>query len=285
MKKAALTFCLFGLLPCARLWAVPATLENGDYKVLLSETLPGLDSQGTPPTGVGITITVTDKFRSTTTLYPVDGYAINIYFLLGDSLNLLSRTTLMGNNQAAYRYNFLQLALENPPDSRLYKNLQQFFFSPDQRSLLAVIDNGEGKPPLVGLASLENSPARMAPLYADSMGVNLFKAAFSGPVSTLAVNDLVGWAADGQTAVFVLSVGDGSQDAQGKPVLKDYLAVVQQTDKGWTASAQPADLSAYHFHQGGVITDLQVNGDQARLFLTDQNSTSPSEVDFKLSPP
>ena len=284
MKKTAFVLFLFSLLPCSPLWAVPGTLENNDYKVTLSETLPGLDSQGSPPSGVGITITVADKFRSTATLYPLDGYAVNVYFLLGDSLNLLSRTTLMGN-QLAYRYNFLQLALSNPPDSRLYKDLRQFSFSPDQRSLLAVIDGGEGKPPLVGLVSLDNPPARMSLLYGEPMGINLFKGGFSSPVSNLVVNDPVGWAADGLTAAFVLSVGDGSQDAQGKPALKDYLAVLQQTDKGWGASVQPLDLSAYHFHQGGVVTDLQVGGGQARLFLTDQNSTSPSEVDFKLSPP
>lgn len=284
MKKTVLSLCLLGLLPCSRLWAVPGTVENNDYKATISETLPGLDSQGSPPSGVGITITVADKFRSTTTLYPLDGYAVNVYFLLGDSLNLVSRTTLMGN-QVAYRYNFLQLALSNPSDSRLYKGFRQFSFAPDQRSLLAVIDGGDGKPPLIGLASLENPPARMVILYGEPMGANIFKSAFSSPVSTLALNDPVGWAADGQTAAFVLSVGDGSQDAQGKPVLKDYLAVLQQTDKGWGASAQPVDLSAYHFHQGGVVTDLQIGGGQARLFLTDQNSTSPSEVDFKLAPP
>ena len=284
MKKTLVPFLLFFLLPHSRLGALPASLENGDYKVGLSETLPGLDNQGVPPTGAAITVTVTDKFRSNTMLYNVDAYAINSYFLLEDTLNLVARTTVAGN-QVPLRFDFLQLALANPPDSRQFKNLRQYSLSPDHRSLLVVMDQGDDKPPLVGMADLSNPPARMGLIYGQPAGVNLFKAAFAGPVSTLVLNDPVGWTADGGTAAFVLSVGDGSQDAQGKPVVKDYLAVLQQTDKGWTGWAQPADLSPYHFHQGGVVTDLQCSGGQARLFLTDQNSTSPAEVDFKLSPP
>src|SRR5579859_849189 len=109
--------------------AVPGHLENGDYKVSLSETLPGLDDQtplGAPPT---ITAAVVDKFRSTQTTFPLNFYAIPQFFLSGENLNLLGRTNLKSSPEG-FRYSFLQISLSNPPDSREFRPLKQYSFSP-----------------------------------------------------------------------------------------------------------------------------------------------------------
>lgn len=290
--SGSLSFLLFISLG-AQLWAHPGVAENIDYKVTLSETLPGIDAQGTLPTDAAITVTVLDKLHSVQTYYPLKVYSINSYFLLNDTLNLIARTTLQGS-QTAPHYNFLQLNLSNPGDSRQFTNLRQFSFSPDNQTLFAVRDASDSTladwpqaqfiPPKIGLIRLGDAPVQWDWIYAEPVGINLFKGSFQAPVTALTIYDPVGWSADSLSAVFLFSVDDGTRDTHGQPLLKDYLADLDLSDKGLTAAAQPVDLSPYGFHQGAAITDLQCAGGKASLFLTQENSTHPAQVDFKLSP-
>lgn len=276
---------LLGLYSAASsLWAVPAQVENNDYKVTLSETLPGIDGPGfLPSPNAGITVTVTDKFRSQQVSYPLKAYAIASYFLSGDDLNLVARTTLI-NNPNGPRYDFIQLNLSSPSDSHQLQNLEQYYFSPDQQNLLLVADKSPDTP-WVGIAQLAQNPLALQWLYAESAGINLFKTAFAAPVSALTLSSPVGWAADSLSGAFLFSVDDGSRDPQGKPLLKDYLAELEQTNAEWKVTVQPVDLSAYHFHTGAALTDLRCDGRKISLFLTSDTSTNPVEVDFKLNPP
>ncbi len=283
MKPSALLALALALFPAPALWAVPAQVENAGYKVTISETLPGIDSQSILPPGAAITVSVQDKFRSTITTYPIQAYAINDYSLLGDSLNLVGRTTLVGSQQPL-RYSLTQLALSNPQDSRQFQNLKKFSLSPDNQNLLAVIDQGEGKSGLVGVIRLGNSPASVDWIYAEPGQVNQFKAAFAGPVTDFILQDPVGWAADSESGAFLFSVENGVKDAQGQPVLKDYLADLELGDKGWAASAQAVDLSAYHYHNGAVVTDLRCSDGKIALFITSDSNSNPVEVDFKPAP-
>ncbi len=132
---------------------------------------------------------------------------------------------------------------------------------------------------------MAESPLNLQWLYAEPAGINLFKAAFTSPVSALVLQEPVGWAADSLSGAFLFSVGDGSQDAQGKPMLKDYLTGLEQANGEWKVTVQPVDLSAYHFHAGAALTELRCDGRKISLFLTSDNSTNPVEVDFKLNPP
>ena len=286
MPRIVFTLSLLTLLASTLGWAAPAQLENNDYKVAISETLPGIDAGGAIlAPGAGITVTVTDKFRSQQSRMVLTGYAIPNYFLLGDTLNLILRTTPL-NTPTGPRYSFLQVELGGGLSNQ-FAGLRQYSFSPDQQNLLAVVDNGPG-PVEVGVASLADNAAEdsleMRWLYAEPARVNQFKSAFSGPVTALTVNDPVGWSADSLSAAFLFTVDDGTRDAQENPVLKDYLASLVLGDKGWMASAQPVDLSSYHFHSGAALTDLRSDGRKARLFFTSDKSTSPVEADFSLSP-
>lgn len=282
MRKTIGAFILLSALS-SNLWAIPGQVENNNYKVVLSETLPGIDGPGILlAPDAAITVTVTDKFRSQQVSYPLKAYAIRSYFLLGDNLNLVTRTSLA--TDPSPRYGFLQLNLPSPSDSRQFENLKQYSLSPDQQVLLLVADKGPGAP-WVGIAQLADNPLSLQWLYAEAAGVNLFKSVFAAPVSTLTISDPVGWAADSLSAAFLISVGDGSLDAQGKPLLKDYLAGLERTDTGWKATVQPVDLSAYHFHSGAALTDLRCDGQKISLFLTSDNATNPVEVDFKLNLP
>lgn len=283
MKKAVLPLALFIFFLCTNLLAAPGQLENSDYKVTISETLPGIDSnQALLPPDAAITVTVTDKFRSQQTLYPLKAYAVQNYFFLGDTLNLVARTTL-ANASTGPRYSFIQLSLSNSQDSRQFPNLRQVSLSPDQQTLLAVMDNGT-TPPLLGLSQLVDGPPSLVWLYAEPAGINHFKAAFSAPVTALTLNDPVGWAADSLSAAFLLTVDDGTRDAQGKPVFKDILADLELSDNQWKVSCHSVDLSSYHFHTGAALSDLQCSGGQAKLFFASDNSTNPVEADFQLSP-
>ena len=137
---------------------------------------------------------------------------------------------------------------------------------------------------MLGITHLTDSPLNMEWLYSEPARVNLFKAAFQAPVTALSLSDPVGWSADSLSAAFLFSVDDGTRDAQGKPVWKDYLAALSWSE-GWKASAQAVDLSPYHFHAGAALTDLRYDGRQAQLFFTSDNSTNPVEADFKTDSP
>jgi hypothetical protein len=256
-------------------------LENNDYKITLSETLPGIDSQSPLPPDAAITVTVNDKLHSRETLFPLKAFAIPNYFFLGDTLNLVARTTAMGS-QPVPLYSFIQLALSNPSDSRQFQNLRQYSLSPDQQNLLAVVYQADA-PPLVGITRLMDSPVETKWIYAEPARVNLFKASFGAPVTALTLWDPVGWSADSLSAAFLFTVDDGSRDAKGNPIPKDFLADLEWTDKGWQASAQPVNLTDYRFHAGAALTDVRISGGKIGLFLASDSSTNPVEVDFDLN--
>lgn len=284
MKPVLLGLCLLYITPASALWAAPGQLENNNYKVVFSETLPGIDSPGAIlPPGAGITVTVTDKFRSQQVNYPLTGYAVPNYFLLNDTLNLILRATL-ANSPTEARYNFLQLDLSDSSNSHQLTNLRQYSFSPDRQNLFMVVAQDNGAPWL-GLARLAENPLDLQWLYAEGAGANVFKSTFQGPVTALTVWAPVGWSADSLSAAFLFSVDEGAKDGQGNPALKDVLAFLELGDKGWQASARPVDLSSYHFHAGAALTDLKYDGQKARLFFTSDRSTTPVEADFNLTQP
>jgi hypothetical protein len=255
------------------LLAVPGHLENGDYKVSLSETLPGLDDQtalGAPPT---ITATVVDKFRSTQTAFPLNFYALPQFFLSGGNLNLLGRTNLKSSSEG-FRYSFLQISLSNPPDSRGFGPLKQYSFSPDDRFLLAVFD-GQGHPDSIGVIRFDQAPAQIGWLYANGGALNLFKEAAPNLGSILTLNDPVGWSADSSTAVFILS-------NSAPTAVQNYLVRVDLASDRASPALLPVDLSAAHYQSGGVLTRIVTDGQTAELYFNRGDSSDVTPVTFTL---
>jgi len=236
------------------LWAVPATVENLDYKITLSETLPGLDDQAVPQMGPTITVTIQDKFRSTGLTYPLSVYAINDYALSGDYLNLLCRITPKISDGGP-RYTFIQLNLSSPSDSRQFQPLKIYSFSPGNQYLLATFD-GKGKADSIGLIQLDG-PAKLGWLYSTQSSVDLFQKALPVPVQGIVLNNPIGWSGDSSTAIFVASANDGTQDAQGNAVQKDYLTRLELDGDDFKLAAEPVDLSPYHYRNGSIISDVK----------------------------
>ncbi len=261
------------------LWAVPATVENLDYKVTLSETLPGLDDQVVPQMGPTITVTIQDKFHSTGMVYPLSVYAINDYALSGDYLNLLCRVTSKISDGGP-RYTFIQLNLSSPSDSRQFQPLKSFSFSPGNQYLLATFD-GNGQPDPIGLIQLDGS-AKLGWLYSNKSMINLFQKALPAMVQGIVMNNPIGWSGDSSTAVFVASAGDGTQDAQGKMVQKDYLTRLELDGDDFKLAAEPIDLSPYHYRDGSIISDVKCSADKATLFFSQSNSSDILQADFPL---
>lgn len=259
--------------------AVPGTVENLTFKATLSETLPGIDNQTPLPPNAGITITIQDKTRNNAFEFPLQAYSAPVYFLMRDTLDVVARTTLMGAQPVPF-YDFLQLDLANPSQSRRYSGLRQFSLSPDQQSLLMVLDKGEAAPWLA-LARLDGGPAQVSWLYAEGPKVNLFQDAFTGPVTGLVLNEPIAWSPDSLLAAALLSVKSGEKDGQGNDLWKDCLARMEWGEKGWKVTAKTLDLSKYRFHRGSALTDLKVLNDRVALFLTQDDSTTPVEVDVK----
>lgn len=277
------TLALLLTLGCATLVrAFPATVENLRFKASFSETLPGLDDQSPLPSNAGITITIQDKTHNNAFEFPLQAYSVPAYFLVRDTLNVLSRTTLMGTQPVPF-YDFLQLDLANPSQSKRYSHLRQFSVSPDQQSLLMVLDQGNASPWLA-LARLDEGPAQVSWVYAESPQVNLFQKAFSGPISGLVVNEPIGWSADSLMGAVLLSVDLGAKDGQGKVLWSDFLTRMEWTEKGWKITTQALDLSKNGFHAGSALTDLKVLNDHVALFLAQDDSTTPVEVDVKEKP-
>jgi hypothetical protein len=274
-----LSFFLIFVLVYTRLWAVPATVENLDYKVTLSETLPGLDDQAVPQIGPTITVTVQDKFRSTGTVYPLSVYAINDYALSGDNLNLLCRVTPKISDGGP-RYTFIQLNLSSPSDSRQFQPLKKFSFSPGNQYLLAVFD-GKDQPDPIGLVQLDG-PAKLGWLYSAKSGVNFFQKALPAMSQGIVLNDPVGWSGDSSDALFVASAGDGTQDAQGQLVQKDYLVRLGLDGDDFKLAAEPVDLSAYHYRNGSIISDVKYSVDKASLIFSQSNSSDILQDDVPL---
>ena len=261
------------------LWAVPATVETLDYKITLSETLPGLDDQSVPQMGPTITVTIQDKFRSTGMVYPLSVYAINDYALSGDYLNLLCRITPKISDGGP-RYTFIQLNLSSPSDSRQFQPLKIFSFSPGNQYLLATFD-GKDQPDSIGLIQLDG-PAKLGWLYSDKSAVNLFQKALPSMTQGILLNNPVGWSGDSSTAVFVASSSDGTRDAQGNAVQKDYLARLELNGDNFKLAAEPVDLSPYHYRNGSIISDLKCSLDKATFFFSQSNSSDILKADFPL---
>jgi hypothetical protein len=76
-------------------------------------------------------------------------------------------------------------------------------------------------------------------------------------------------------------VDQGTKTVQGRIIWRDLLAKIEWADQGWKVTTQALDLSLYHFHDGAALTDLKVLNDRTALFLTQDNATTPVEVDVK----
>ncbi len=270
-------FVLIGF--CSPLWAVPATVENLDYKVTLSETLPGLDDQTIPQMGPTITVTIQDKFRSSGVVYPLSVYAINDYALSGNYLNLLCRVTPKVSD-AGPRYTFIQLNLSSPSDSRQFQPLKIYSFSPGNQYLLTSFD-GKDQPDSIGLIQLDG-PAKLGWIYSNKNATNLFQKALPTLTQGITLNNPVGWSGDSSTAVFVVSANDGTQDAQGKWVQKDYLTRLGLNGDDFSLAVKPVDLSPYHYRNGSIISDMKCSTDKATLIFSQSNSSDLLQADFPL---
>ena len=269
--------------PLAPLWALPATLENLDYKVALSETLPGLDDQAVPQLGPTITVTIQDKFRSQSSMYPLPVYAIQDYFLTGDNLNLLCRITPK-TAEVGPRYTFIQLALSSPSDSRQYQPLKQFSFSPGNAYMIGVFD-GKGQEDSIGILQLGEGTAQLGWLYTPGNGINLFKKALPSMAQEVVMRDPVGWSADSGTAVFVACAPGSSQAIPTDSTLGYYLCFVEFNGSEFKLAAEPVDLSAYHYGAGTIISEIKCAGDKATLFFSQSNSQEILQADFLILKP
>ncbi len=264
------------------LGAVPASVENLNYKVTLSETQPGLDDQAVQQAGPTITVAILDKMRNTRLVYPLQIYAIHYYFLRDEALDLVCRTTLEGD-AGGPRYSFIQLNLNNTQDSRQFPLMKRFSFSPDGQTLLAVLDGSGAADPVV-LLRIQESPPRMGWIYSSKDQVNLFTRAQPALARDVTVNEPVGWSADSSTAAFVVSSPDGTKDGQDLPIQRDYLACLRLSGEGFRVAAQPLDLIPYHYHNGSVITEIKCNGDKATLSFVQSDSSSNLTAEFPLPP-
>jgi len=265
------------------LWALPATIENLNYKVTLSETLPGVDDQVSFQAGPTITVSVQDKVRSNGVLVPLSVYAINHYYLGDSALNLLCRTTPRSVDRAAL-FTLFQLDLSNSQNSRQFRSFKQYSFSPDDHFLLGTLD-GEGKADAIVVIRLTEPPAQLEWVYGNGGGYNALRKSVPDMAKEVVLQAPIVWAADSSLVAFLVSAGDGTKDGDGKPVLKDYLVCVRVGEDGIQPSAEPIDLSPYHYHQGSALSDLQVSGDKATLFFSQANSSENLKAEFKLPEP
>jgi hypothetical protein len=270
----------FLTLAAGPLWANPGVIENGDYKISLSETLPGVDDPNNPQAVPTITVGVVNKFNNTGMNFNLNLYAINNYYLLDDALILIGRTTPQWS-AAPPEYSLLNLNLTTSQNSQEFKNLKRFSLSPDNQSVLVLVDGG-GKPDLIGLIRLNNQPGRLEWLETGQAGVSLIQSALPGPVKSLSLSPAVGWFADALSAVLIVTADDGTQDAQGNPVLKNYLVWVELEDNGPKVSAEPLDLSPYHVKDGTMVDKVDCAADKVTLTFTQANSSETVQADFPL---
>jgi hypothetical protein len=254
-------------------------LENFDYKINLSETMPGVDIAPVSLGGTVINVDITDKLRSNTTRFPLKVYSINEYFLVEDHLNLLCRTTLRDTTEQ--RFTLIQLNLSNSPDSRQFLGLKKYFFSPDNQSLIGVFDNG-GTEDSIGLIRLGKAPAGLGWLYSPEARTNLFKKVLPTLGEKAALASLVGWTADALTAAFVLRADEGTADV---PALKYYLACLYLDEDRFRVAAEAVDLSAYPIPGNGTIDQIACEGDQVTLTFPPSDSNKAMKAVFKLPQP
>jgi hypothetical protein len=283
MRGRSLFLATLACLNAGPLWAHPGSMENNDYKVTLSETLPGLDDQTSlqaPPT---ITATVLDKFRSTQTIFPLNFYAIHQFFLDEDRLNLIGRLNRQ-TDPGGPRYGFLQISLSNQPDSRQFQPLKQYYFSPDNQFLLAVFD-GKDQPDSIAFIRLTEAPAQLGWLLSNGGALNLFRESLPDLGSTVHLEDPVGWSADGRTCVFVISCAASAGDPQAPAVMKNYLVSVDLTSDQAKPAVVPLDLSAAHYGSGAVITQIITDGRNAVFTFNRNDSADTVPVTLALPRP
>ncbi len=261
------------------LWAAPAVLENFDYKINLSETMPGVDNAPVSLGGPSINVDITDKLRSNTIRFPLKVYSINEYFLVEDHLNLLCRTTLRDTTEQ--RFTLIQLNLSNTSDSRQFLGLKKYFFSPDNQSLLGLFDK-DGTEEAIGLIRLGKGPAGLGWIYSPDAQANLFKKALPTIGNKISLASLVGWTADALTAAFVLKADEGTPDA---PAMKYYLACLYLDEDRFRVAAQAIDLSAYPIPDNGTIDQIACEGDQVTLTFPQSDSNKAMKAVFKLPKP
>jgi hypothetical protein len=278
MKKFFLFFLPF--LAAAPLAAAPAVLENAGYKVTLSETLPGLDAVSVPQQGPTITVTVLDKLRFTSASFPLPVYAIQDYFLADSALDLMTRTNPLGS-QGGPRFDFYQLNLESPDESRRYGPVKRFSLSPDNQAVLARFDGGD-KPDAIVLILDSSVPAVLYWLYGPQAGMGLFQKAIPSLTSPPQVQDPVAWAADSMTAAFLVTTG---KDADEIEPGRTYLTALRLDGDGPQIAVNPVDLSPYGYGRGAVVVRAQCAGNQAAFFLTRPGSADVQEADFPLPEP
>lgn len=283
MKLSCFLAFFIALGVFSSLEAKPAVLENINYKVTLSETLPGLDDQLSLQAGPTIQVTIQDKIHSNGFIYPLNVYAIHSYFLTDNTLNLLCRTTPK-EAISGPRYTFIQFNLSNEQDSRQFQSLKRYSFSPDNRFLLAIIDTG-ATTDSVALIRLDKSPAQLGWVYSNNGAINFFKKALPSMAQSVVLYDPIGWSADSFTAAFVASAADMIPDTQGQPVSRDYLACVQLSEDGFQVAAEPVDLSPYHYKNGSVIVDLKCDGGKITLFFNQTDSSDNLKAEFPLPKP
>jgi hypothetical protein len=280
-KLALKALAVLFVLPLGVL-AGPGTLENLQYKVTLSETNPGVDDTLVPGVDPLINVDVLDKFHNSGSRYPLKVYAIPEYFFSDNRLNLITRTTPRSSVNKPL-YGFLQLDLDSASDSRQYDGMRKYYFSTDNRALIAVFEQGtaDGGPATQSIALVRwgDKPASLGWIYSPPNQVNTLKS-FQVPDGAIPnLEGTVGWTADSLTAAFVASFtgGTGAADAASKSY---FLVRVDLGDNGIKIAASPLDPEALHLSTGATIDKVDCAGDQATLTIispdgTDQQAQLP----------
>jgi hypothetical protein len=265
-------------------WAVPGTLENLQYRVNLSETTPGVDDSLVPGVDPLINVDIQDKLHGTGTRFPLKVYAIQEYFLSDNLLNLITRDTPK-SSMSKPLYGFLQLNMDSPNDSRQYKGISKYFFSSDNRALIALFNNGDAAGGAVtqslGLVRWEDKPASLGWIYSPGAQVNTLKA-FRVPDGEIpALEGTVGWTADSLTAAFVASFTGGQ--ATPETGTKTYFLVrADLGDNGIKVAASPVDTAALHLQSGATIDKVACTGDTATLTVISSDGTDTQQVQLPL---
>jgi hypothetical protein len=275
-------FALLILVPLAA-FANPGTLENLQYKVTLSETTPGVDDSLIPGLDPLINVDIQDKLHGTGTRYPLKVYAIQEYFFSDNLLNLITRTSPKSSVTKPF-YGFLQLNLESASDSRQYDGIRKYYFSSDNRAMIAIFEQGTGggaATSSLGLVRWENKPASLGWIYSPANQANSLKT-FQVPDGEIpALEGTVGWTADSLTAAFVASF-TGGQTATDPGTKTYFLIRVDLGDDGIKIAASPLDAAALHLSTGSTIDKVECSGDLATLTIISSDGTDTQQVQLPL---
>jgi hypothetical protein len=275
-------FTVLAFLPLLS-WAGPGTLENLQFKVTLSETSPGVDDSLIPGVDPLINVDVQDKIRGTGTRYPLKAYAITEYFFSDNLLNLITRNSPKSSLTKPL-YGFLQLNLEAPDQSRQYSGFRKYYFSTDNRALLALFEQGEEGGPVtqsLGLVRWSDKPASLGWIYSPGNQVNALRAAQVPDGETPALEGTVGWTADSLTCAFVASFSGGP--ATPNPATKTYFLIrVDMGEVGIKVAASPVDPAALRLDKGATIDKVDCSGDKATLTIVSPDGTDTQQVELPL---